>query len=68
MTEEPKKIRLEQFLKYKNLVGSGGQAKILIQDGRVLVNGEVETRRKKQLQPGDQITFEGKTLMVEPLD
>lgn len=45
-------IQLDQFLKWTNMVGSGGEAKILIQSGQVLVNGEVETRRSRKLSPG----------------
>lgn len=48
-------IRLDQFLKVANLVGSGGEAKLLIQDGRVMVNGEPETRRGRKLEAGDTV-------------
>lgn len=48
-------IRLDQFLKLANLVGSGGEAKILIADGMVLVNGEEELRRGRKLQAGDLV-------------
>lgn len=48
-------IRLDQFLKVANLVGSGGEAKLLIQDGQVMVNGEAETRRGRKLQAGDTV-------------
>ncbi|MBN1642239.1 MAG: RNA-binding S4 domain-containing protein [Anaerolineae bacterium] len=48
-------IRLGQFLKLAGLVATGGEAKRLIQEGRVTVNGEVETRRKRQLHPGDEV-------------
>ncbi|NJR69112.1 MAG: RNA-binding S4 domain-containing protein [Synechococcales cyanobacterium CRU_2_2] len=60
-----KKIKLDQFLKFKNLVSSGGEAKMLIQDGQVEVNGEVETRRGRKLVPGDAVRFGGQTLLVE---
>lgn len=50
-------IRLGQFLKLANLVQDGFEAKIRIQYGEVLVNGEVETQRGKQLKEGDVITF-----------
>jgi len=50
-------IRLGQFLKLANLVESGAEAKPLIQDGRVRVNGEVETRRGRQLVPGDVVSL-----------
>lgn len=48
-------IRLGQFLKLANLVESGADAKPVIQDGRVRVNGEVETRRGRQLRLGDVV-------------
>jgi ribosome-associated protein len=58
-------IRLDQFMKIQGMVGTGGQAKLVIQGGEVLVNGEVETRRKKKLKQGDEVTFNGETLIVE---
>ena len=58
-------IRLDQFMKLQGMVGTGGQAKVVIQSGEVLVNGEVETRRKKKLKQGDEVTFNGETLVVE---
>jgi ribosome-associated protein len=48
-------ITLGQALKASNLVGSGGEAKVLIQGGVVRVNGEVETRRGRKLQKGDVV-------------
>ena len=57
-------IKLESFLKLANAVESGGMAKNLIQDGYVLVNGEVCTMRGKKLRDGDQVTFEGQTYRV----
>lgn len=56
---EPETIRLDQFLKLAGAVGTGGQAKLLIQDGQVLVNGQVETRRRRQLRPGDVVEIDG---------
>lgn len=50
-------IRLDQFLKLQGIAETGGHAKLLIQNGEVLVNGEVETRRRKQLQLGDEVQF-----------
>lgn len=52
-------IKLDSFLKLANLVMSGGEAKIVIQEGQVSVNGEVETRRGRKLYPGDSITLNG---------
>lgn len=50
-------IHLDQFLKWANIVSSGGEAKLLIQSGQVFVNGAVETKRSVKLVPGDQITL-----------
>jgi ribosome-associated protein len=58
-------IQLDQFLKLNGLVGTGGQAKRVIQGGEVLLNGVVETRRKKKLKAGDKVVFAGETLIVE---
>ena len=57
-------ITLDQFLKQSGIVGSGGQAKILIQEGEVRLNGEVEIRRGKKLAPGDVIEIGGERLVV----
>ena len=57
-------IQLDQFMKIAGMVGTGGQAKLVIQGGEVLLNGEVETRRKKKLHAGDEVTFQGQTLVV----
>lgn len=51
--DEP--IRLGQFLKLVNLAESGGHARTLLDDGAVTVNGEPETRRGRQLRPGDLV-------------
>jgi ribosome-associated protein len=58
-------IRLDQFLKLVNAVGSGGQAKHLIQSGTVRVNGQVETRRARKLKPGDVVHLDGTSYEVE---
>ena len=55
MSAEP--FRLDQFLKHQGMVGTGGEAKIRIQSGEVLVNGEPETRRRKKLTGGDVVEF-----------
>ncbi len=57
-------IRLGQFLKLANLVESGAQAKPLIADGAVVVNGEVETRRGRQLVRGDVVSLGGVSARV----
>ena len=58
-------IKLQDALKYANVVYSGGEAKALIQDGEVLVNGEVCTMRGKKLRPGDKFTFNGETYVIK---
>jgi len=60
-------IQLAQFLKLQGLVGTGGEAKILIQRGGVRVNGAIETRRGRQLRPGDQVELAG-SLRVVPAE
>lgn len=60
-------IRLDDFLKYVGFVGTGGEAKVRIQAGEAKVNGEVETRRRKQLAIGDIVEFDGETITVEPM-
>ena len=57
-------IKLEAALKYANAVGSGGEAKALIQEGQVKVNGEVCTMRGKKLYPGDQVDFMGQSYLI----
>ena len=64
MTEE-NYIKLDSFMKWQNLVETGGHAKLLIQNGEVRVNGKIETRRGRKLVNGDKVTFKGKTLTVE---
>lgn len=57
-------IKLQDALKLANLVGSGGEAKVLIQEGQVTVNGEICTMRGKKLRPGDSFAFQGQTILV----
>ncbi|MFW0783792.1 RNA-binding S4 domain-containing protein [Gordonia sp. CPCC 206044] len=57
-------IRLGQFLKLANLIDSGAEAKGVIADELVLVNGEVEIRRGRQLVPGDVVELEGQRARV----
>ncbi len=57
-------IRLDQFLKLVNVVETGGHAKIVIQSGEVLLNGEIETRRRKQLMPDDIVDVAGESFRV----
>jgi ribosome-associated protein len=57
-------IRLGQFLKLADLIDTGGEAKILIASGDVTVNGEVDTRRGRQLRPGDVVVVQGRSARV----
>ena len=57
-------IKLDSLLKYAALVGTGGEAKTVISEGLVTVNGEVCTMRGKKLRPGDVVRFERFTLEV----
>ncbi len=57
-------IKLDSLLKLAGLVETGGEAKILIQEGQVKVNDEVCTMRGKKLRPGDQITLDGETVAI----
>ena len=52
-------IKLQDAMKFANIVYSGGEAKTLIQEGAVKVNGEVCTMRGKKLRPGDKFAFNG---------
>jgi ribosome-associated protein len=64
-SEERPPIRLDQFLKHLGAVGTGGHAKVVIQAGEVTLNGAVETRRRKQLSPGDIVAYAGEEWCVE---
>ena len=57
-------IKLGQALKLAGLIDSGSDAKFIIQDGKVKVNGQVEIQRGKKLRPGDTFEYEGKTVTV----
>jgi ribosome-associated protein len=58
-------IRLGQLLKLAGLVGAGGEAKELLAAEEVRVNGEVETRRGRQLHPGDEVSVSGARVVVK---
>lgn len=57
-------IKLESAMKLANVLPSGGTAKLEIQDGNVLVNGEVCTMRGKKLYPGDRFCFDGTEYLI----
>ena len=61
-------IKLQDLLKFANLVETGGMAKECVQGGEVLVNGEVCTMRGKKIRPGDVVEFDGETLTVAYAD
>lgn len=52
-------IKLQDLLKFANVAETGGEAKLMVQNGEVLVNGEVCTQRGKKLRPGDDVEAEG---------
>ena len=58
-------ITLQQFLKAVNIASTGGEAKLLIQEGHVCVNGETETRRGRKLYPGDEVKTDDSTFMIQ---
>lgn len=62
---EPRPLRLDQFLQLCGAADTGGQAKMMIQGGDVRLNGEVETRRRKQLASGDVIEVFDAVLPVD---
>ena len=57
-------IKLDSLLKLAGLVETGGEAKLLIQNGQVEVNGEVCTMRGKKLRAGDTVTLDGRTVTI----
>ena len=58
-------IKLGQLLKLAGFVDSGVEAKIVIQDGQVKVNGEIDTRRGRKIVAGDVVEYEGNKVQVE---
>jgi ribosome-associated protein len=62
ITREP--VELYKILKFEGLASSGGEAKLLIGEGQVTVNAEVETRRRRKIVAGDVIQFRGEQLQV----
>lgn len=65
MTTTENTIKLDQFLKFVGIAPTGGQAKLMIQQGEIKVNGTIETRRGRKLVSGDQVTVEGQTFKVD---
>lgn len=61
-------IKLQDLLKFAGLVETGGEAKALIRDGQVHVNGEACTQRGKKIRPGDDVLFDGNHYTVRYAD
>ena len=57
-------IRLDHYLQFQGFAQTGGHAKLLIQNGEVMVNGEVETRRRRKLNKGDIVFCDGREEVV----
>ena len=57
-------IELCQFIKFGGLTGTGGEAKQVISQGLVQLNGAVETQKRKKLLAGDQVAYDGKIIVV----
>ena len=58
-------MKLDQFLKWNNIVSTGGEAKMLINSGQVSVNGEIEKRRGRKLNIGDVIKFSNNEIIYQ---
>ena len=61
-------IKLQDLLKFASLVSTGGEAKIVISEGEVTVNGETCLQRGKKLRPGDVVSYRGQELTVSYAD
>ena len=61
-------IKLQDILKLADAVSTGGEAKIRVQEGEVLVNGETCTQRGRKIRPGDKVDYHGMTMGVEYAD
>ena len=62
ISSEP--VELFKILKFEGLVDNGGEAKSVIADGLVTVNGEIETRKRRKIMSGDTIVYGGETLRI----
>ena len=63
ITREP--VELYKVLKFEGMVGTGGEAKLVISDGLVRVNGKIETRKRKKIVAGDTIEFDQDTIRIQ---
>jgi len=64
-TAERDTIDLQDFLKLRGMVDTGGEAKFRVQGGEVRLNGEIETRRRKKLRRGDVVEYAGQRVRVD---
>ena len=58
-------MKLDQFLKWNNIVSTGGEAKMLINSGQVSVNGQIEKRRGRKLNTGDVVKFSNNEIIYQ---
>jgi len=63
ITREP--VELYKILKFEGMVSSGGEAKLAIADGLVLVNGDIETRKRRKIVSDDVIEFDGDVILIQ---
>ena len=63
ITKEP--VELYKILKFEGMVASGGEAKLVIADGLVLLNGNIETRKRKKIVSGDIIEFDEEVIRIK---
>ena len=63
ITKEP--VELYKILKFEGMVGSGGEAKLVISEGLVKVNGKIETRKRKKIVAGDIIEFDREIIRIQ---
>jgi ribosome-associated protein len=63
ISREP--VELYKILKFEGMVGTGGEAKMVISEGQVLVNGKVETRKRKKIVAGDSIEFNQEIIRIQ---
>lgn len=63
ISREP--VELYKILKFEGMVGTGGEAKLVISEGLVLVNGKVETRKRKKIVAGDTIEFDQEKIRIQ---
>lgn len=63
ISKEP--VELYKILKFEGLVGSGGEAKAVIAEGLVLLNGKIETQKRKKIVAGDIIEFQAEKICVQ---